>query len=225
MTGKKEPGTTWHHTDVILRSDIFQRACEQEIDISDLCNRALADRMGIDYRQQHLEEAAIPEPVIIVRNNQSSVSPEHSPHLRSSILPPVINADDPSAATKVKQAKRQPVKKPAGEIPVPALPPQKERIVAAPVKGPVSGGRKQSKRKPNQEAVKQFFSSKISREDGDEVHVSKDEVYEMVIRWCHDHRVTPVPDRRSVTLILKNQFAVPEKMVEGIPCWTGIRLK
>ena len=36
MTGKKEPGTTWHHTDVILRSDIFQRACEQEIDISDL---------------------------------------------------------------------------------------------------------------------------------------------------------------------------------------------
>ena len=42
MTGKKETGATWHHTTVVLQSDIYQQALVQGNDISDACNRALA---------------------------------------------------------------------------------------------------------------------------------------------------------------------------------------
>ena len=52
----------------MIRADIFEQAREQKIDISDACNRALAERLGIDYRQQKIPEGTVAEPVIIAPN-------------------------------------------------------------------------------------------------------------------------------------------------------------
>ena len=68
MAGKKEPGAGWRQTPVLVRADIFSQAHEQGIDISDTCNRALADLLGIDYRQQQLDNVPVPPPVIIAKD-------------------------------------------------------------------------------------------------------------------------------------------------------------
>jgi hypothetical protein len=82
-----------------------------------------------------------------------------------------------------------------------------------------------SKKKTKGDALKTFFSSTIIRTDETEEGVRKDELYELFARFCREHRITPVPERKTVTVALKNQFALTEKMVDGTPCWTGIRLK
>ena len=224
MTGKTGPASTWHHTDVILRSDIFHMAQEQGIDIGDVCNRALADRIGIDYRQKHSGGADIAKPVIIVRNDRSALPIVCAPLVPQPAVHAVINADDPSAVTKVKQAKRLPVKKPVIEISVPA--PPDENVAPESITTPLARERKSTgKKKTQQGAVKQFLSAKISREDAENLKVSKDDLYGIFNRWCHDHRISPVPDQRSLTKALKNQFAIPDKMVDGVSSWIGIRLK
>ena len=55
--------------------------------------------------------------------------------------------------------------------------------------------------------------------------MGKDELYEIFVRFCRDHRITPVPEKKAVTVALKNQFALTEKPVGGKSCWTGVRLK
>jgi len=73
--------------------------------------------------------------------------------------------------------------------------------------------------------MKTFFSQKIARTEDTGAAVSKDELYELFSRFCREHRITPVPERKTVTVALKNQFALTEMNVDGTPCWTGIRLK
>jgi hypothetical protein len=234
MTGKKETGATWHHTTVVLRSDIYRRALEKGIDISDACNRALAGLTGSNYHRQQLEEVPAPPPVIIAKNGASPHASVEIKKALSQKLHPVINADDPAAPARVVQAKAGPEKQ-APEAhsaplpaPVPVLP--EEKPVTAPAetakKAVVKKGRDTPvKKKPRGDALKPFFSSKITRTDDAEAAISKDEVYELFARFCRDHRITPVPERKAVTVALKNQFALTEKLVDGTPSWTGIRLK
>ena len=105
MTGKKESGATWHHTTVVLRSDIYRQALEQGIDISDACNRALASLTGSEYHRQQMEEIPAPPPVIIAKDGSSPHAPGETEKAPSQKLHPVINADDPAAPAKVVQAK------------------------------------------------------------------------------------------------------------------------
>jgi hypothetical protein len=233
MTGKKETGPTWQHTTVVLRSDIYRQALERGIDISDACNRALATLTGSGYDRQQLEEIPAPPPVIIAKNGSSPHTSEEPKKGTSPKLHPVINADDPAALAKVVQAKT-PVKKAPEELPtplpVPAPATPKEKPVAAPLattkKAAAPKGRDApAKKRTKGDALKTFFSSKIARTDDAEAPVSKDELYELFARFCRDHRITPVPERKTVTVALKNQFALTEKLVDGTPCWTGIRLK
>jgi hypothetical protein len=230
MTEKNESAATWHHTTVILRGDIYRMAHDQGIDISDVCNRALADKMGIDYRQKQLEEPAVPASVIIAREGASARGPAAPPASPLKGLQPVINADDPGARTKVKQAKKQIMTEARQETPVPAQPREEKTVAAPPAqvpkKEPVTREEKKpAGKKPKREGLKIFFSSRLSRQDDKDATLSKDELYETFARWCRDHRILPVPDRRTVTVALKNQFALREKVIDGIPSWTGIRLK
>jgi hypothetical protein len=227
MTGKKETGTTWHHTTVVLRSDIYRQALALGIDISDACNRALAGLTGSEYNQQR-EEVPAPPPVIIAKDGAS-------PHIHGEIkrtpeqkLHPVINADDPAAPATVVQAKT-PVKKAPSEPPM-SVPAPKEKPApdsAAPVK-PAAVRKDQdtpARKRAKGDALKKFFSVKIARTDDAGDTMGKDELYDLFVRFCHDHRVTPVPERKTVTVALKNQFALTEKIVNGTACWTGIRIK
>lgn len=234
MTGKKATGAPWHHTTVVLQSDIYRQALVQGIDISDVCNRALAGLTGSEYHRQQLEEVLPPPPVIIAKNGASPHAPGETKKAPAQKLHPVINADDPAAPARVEQAKTRPVKKapaePSAPVPVPVPANPEEKPVAAPdattKKAAIKKGRDTPPRKRSKgDALKIFFSSKIARTDDTETSISKDEFYELFARFCRDHRITPVPERKTVTVALKNQFALTEKMVDGTPCWTGIRLK
>ena len=234
MTGKKETGATWHRTTVVLREDIYRQALEQKIDISDACNRALASLTGSEYHRQQREEVTPPPPVIIARVGSSPHAPgepRKSPYQK---LHPVINADDPAAPARVVQAKAQPLKKFPAEhpilVPAPAPVSPEEKPVSTPAatikkaavkKGPAASSKKRTKG----DALKTFFSSKIARTDDAGDRVGKDDLFEIFTRFCRDYRITPVPEKKAVTVALKNQFALTEKLVDGTPCWTGIRLK
>jgi hypothetical protein len=230
MTEKNESAAAWHPTAVILRADIYRMAHDRGIDISDVCNRALADRMGMDYRQKLLEEPVVPASVIVARDGASPGGPPAAPASPAKDLQPVINADDPGARTKVKHAKRQIMTGARQETPVPAQPREEKTMAPPPAvvpkKEPVTREEKTpAGKKPKREGLKIFFSTKLTRQDDQDATISKDELYETFSRWCRDHRILPVPDRRSVTVALKNQFALRETVVGGVPSWAGIRLK
>jgi hypothetical protein len=236
MTGKKESGATWHPTTVVLREDIYRQALLQKIDISDACNRTLARLTGSEYHRHPREEVPAPQPVIIARVGSSTRAPGELKKSPSQKLHPVINADDPAAPARVVQAEKQKVKKvpaePPAPVPVPSPAPVSpdEKPVGAPAAGTINAAVKKdhsasSKKRSKGDALKTFFSSKITRTDDTGDNVGKDDLYEIFIRFCRDHRITPVPERRAVTVALKNQFALTEKLVDGTPCWTGIRLK
>ena len=228
MTGKKEAGVTWRQTPVLVRADILKEAHEQGIDISDVCNRALADKLGIDYRQQQIDDMPLPAPVIIAQN--STPADAKRTFLKGqSIRLPVINADDPAAMAKVIKAQQTGVKT-APEVSVPvSTRPDEKNIVIPPAETPVTQSQKGKKgaqgKKGKGDALKKFVAQKVTREDGDDALITKDDLYQLFTRWCNDHRIMPVPDRKVVTVTLKNQYAFKEKMVDGIPCWGSVRLK
>lgn len=230
MAGKKEPGAGWRQTPVLIRADIFLRACEQGIDISDVCNQALADLLGIDYRQQKLGAVPVPPPVIVAKDGGLPVpsgTPSTSP---ASHLPPVINADDPKAAGTITRNRKHPVKKPAPEVPAPKAPLPEEKIPPAPAKTPdTAPARKSPKTSPKKtgksDMLKKFISAKIIREDADNSIIGKDEFYQVFSRWCREQKLSPVPEPKAVTVALKNHFAFRENVVDGQPCWVNVRVK
>ena len=112
MAAKKEPGVSWRHTTVLVRADIFESAREQGLDISDTCNQALADLLGIDYRQQRLDDVPIPPPVIIAKDGGLPAPALPAPASHPTPRPPVINADDPTAAGAIARGRKLGVKKP-----------------------------------------------------------------------------------------------------------------
>jgi hypothetical protein len=227
MTGKKETGATWHHTTVVLRSDIYRQAIDKGIDISDACNRVLAEATGIDYRQQQLEAVQTAAPVIIARDGSLPPKPVDQKDLPSPALHPVINADDPAAPLKVVKTKK-PAKRPVPATLVPTA--GEEKPAAPPDQLPKKPPAQKERKKPHKkglkgDAIRTFFTAKIARTDEAGEGVAKDELYERFARFCRDHRITPVPERKNVTIALKNRFALTEEMHNGIPHWAGIRLK
>jgi hypothetical protein len=232
MTGNKGTDAPWHHITIVLQPDIYRQAVGKGIDINDACNRALADLTGIDYHRQNPAEVPAPPPVIIARNGSSLPVPAAPEKSAIPKLHPVINADDPAAPANVVLAKVRPVKKspaePQAPAPAPVPMPEKTPIVPAAAAARSAGTKNrktESGKKTPGGALKAFFSSKIARTDETDAGISKDELYELFARFCRDHRITQVPERRTVTIALKNQFALTEKPVNGTACWTGIRLK
>jgi hypothetical protein len=223
MAGKKERSTLWRQTTVVIRADILEQAHLQKIDISEACNQALAEKLGIDYRQQKIPEGIIPGPVIIASDGKP-VLPDHDPSKPGAMgVPAIINADDPQAAKtlKVRHILKE---KPARDIPAPA--PEKEALQhRIPPTVAEKANNPSPLRKKKVDAAKKFFTSMILREDTDTALIAKDDLYYTFERWCRDHRILPVPDRKSFSVTLKNQFAVKEKMVNGTPVWTGVRVK
>jgi hypothetical protein len=231
MAGKKELSAQWRQTPVVIRADILEQAHLQKINISEACNRALAERLGIDFRQQKIPEGAVTEPVIIAPNEAPAL-PGHIPAKPGApSATAIINADDPLAAKTIK-SKNLPKEKPARDVPtaapvpVPAPAPEKE-VIPLHARSLSKGKGKTAvpQRKKKDDAAKKFFTSMILREDTDTARVPKDDLYYTFERWCRNNRILPVPDKKSFSVTLKNQFAVKEKMVNGNPTWVGVRVK
>jgi hypothetical protein len=213
---------------VLVRADIFTKAHEQGIDISDTCNRALADLLGVDYRQQQLDAVPVPPPVIIAKDGGVPQGVSSSPHKPPQ--PPVINADDPKTPGAIAKSKKQPVRKPAPLPPAPEAPAPEKRAAKAPVKAPAAAPPgKPPKATPKKAAkgdvMKKFLAEMIVREDADNATIAKEELFQIFSRWCREQKISPVPDAKAVAVTLKTRFAFREKNACGKPCWTGLRFR
>ncbi|PKL64644.1 MAG: hypothetical protein CVV32_08225 [Methanomicrobiales archaeon HGW-Methanomicrobiales-3] len=226
MAAKKEPGRAWRTTSVLVRADIFAQAQERGIDISDTCNQALADLLGVDYRQQQLDSVPVPPPVIIAKDGGVQDSVARAP--QTSPRPPVINADDPKAAGTIATTRRQPAKKTAAPppqeppAPAPEKRPAEATKAAAPAPAP-KGKRTAPKKAEKGDPIKKFIAAMIVREDDSSAVIAKEELYQIFSRWCREQKVSMVPDQKAVTVALKTRFAFTEKNAGGKPCWTNVR--
>jgi hypothetical protein len=230
MSEKKDPGGQWRQTSVVIRADIFLKAGEMGLDISNECNQALAHLVGIDYQQQQINDRPIPDYTIHSSGTPPKGDERTTPKPQAPVLHPVINADDPTAIAKVMKTKRQPAVKPVPEIPVAdEFPPPGTNIpLQAPVHGLSPAGKGKagaSEKKRKDDALKKFVATKITRVDADDAVITKDDMYQAFTRWCRDHRCAAVPERKAFATLLKNKFAITEKTVNGTPCWVNVHLR
>lgn len=230
MTGKKETDISWRHTSVVVRADIFLKAHEQGIDISNVCNKALADLLGVDYRPLHLDNMPAARPVIIAQNAPQAKGKDHATEIHPAGHSPVINADDPAASATVRSAKQQPkTRPPRKETDQVTAPPEKKEVtVQSPAADAVPAG---NAKKPavgkvhKDDGLKRFVSTKITRSDAGDAVISKDDMYLAFTRFCREHNIAKIPDRKSFTIALKNKFAFFDKTITGTPSWVNVRLK
>jgi len=230
MAGKKESTELWRQTVVLIRSDIFEQAQKEGIDISAECNRVLAERTGIDYLKEKMPEEKPAGPVIVADAPERAKVPSVAP-AEAKLKTDIINADDPGAPRVVRSRRShlaKPVQTPASETSKPAK--GSEEIKSPPVpaissdlpkKGPKKGKAAQKRGDP----VKSFFSAMLSRDDSADAVITRDMLYAAFSGWCHDNRISPVPDKRTFAVSLKNRCAVQEKNTGGSSSWTGIRFK
>lgn len=236
MTTQKEKGVQWRHTSVLIRADIFARANEEGLNFSNECNRALADRLDIDYDQQQLPEET-PVPPVIIASDKKIHPPSPSESGVKSLVRPVMNADDPMTPVQVLEAKKEhlkrlPKKEPEKIHDVPDTsrerklpPPSKEKGV---IRSQKENAKKAGAKKTKDRAIKRFIDDKLLRTDSGEGGtdiMGKDEMYQLFVRWCRLHSILPIPDRRTFGVALKNRFVIRDAMVDGIPYWVNVKLR
>jgi hypothetical protein len=223
MGAGKSAGTGWQQTPVLIRSDIIAAAEREALDIGEECNRALAKRLGIEYRALPKTGPAEMTRVIIAPDAVSSGQAARAPAAL-----PVINAEDPTVPGKVLKEKKE---KKAPAVTKPQAPPQ-EPAMPHPVAPAPSAARedalpKINKKGKKEDPIKRFVSTRIVREteESPDAIIAKDELYQRFERWCRDHSYATIPERRVFTVALKNKYALAERTVGGVPSWTSIRIK
>jgi hypothetical protein len=227
MAGRKEPQISWRHTTVLVRADIFEGAREQGLDISDTCNRALADILGIDYRQQRLDDVPVPSPVIVAKDGGLPLPVQPALTSRTALRQPVINADDPAAVGKIAYGRKQGVKKAVPEV-SPAPEKAEEQVPEPPARKPDARPASKPQKTPSKktekgDGLKKFITTKILRTDAEDAVIPKEDLYQIFSRWCREHKISPVPEVKTVNVALKTRFALKEKIIGGTPCWVNLR--
>jgi hypothetical protein len=216
MGADKTVGSGWQNVRVTLRSDIVAAAQKEKIDVSSECNKALAQRLGIEYPKPR--QASVGSKVIVAPDNV----PLKGSVQKAAALP-VINAEDPTVPGKVIREKKE------RKIPEVAKPPKDEHlhtvnpsVLSAPA-GPASKPKKKGKK---EEAIKRFVSTRIVREaeESTDAIIAKDELYQRFERWCRDQSYAIIPEHRVFSVTLKNKFAFTERIVGGTPSWVSIRV-
>jgi hypothetical protein len=213
-----------------VRADILEKATKQGADISGICNRALATAVGVDYNQREKDRVTDRKPVIIAKESAAVVLPPVIPLPLPAPKPdghlhPVINADDPSAVTSVKRTLRIPTVPPvAAPSPVQE---HKTPVPSAPSEKPAKpkSGKSTPKKRGTSPDLKKFVSETILREEAENASITKEALYQAFARWCRERRIATAPDRKTLTVALKNQFALNENVVDGEPSWVNVRLK
>jgi len=230
MTGKKETDISWRHTSVVVRADIFSKAHGQGIDISNVCNMALADLLGVDYHPQHLDNVPVTRPVIIAQNAPATEGKVHAQGTHPAGHSPVINADDPAASLIVRTTKQQPKTRSAPKETEPVtVPPERKEVAPLSTSAPAAPAGKTKKpaagKAQKDNGLKKFVSSKIVRSDTGDAMISKDDMYQAFTRFCREHKIAQIPDQKDFSIALKNKFAFFDKTISGNPSWVNVRLK
>ncbi len=230
MTGKKGDLSPGNLSGIAIRQDILRQALVSGLDIAEICNRALASATGIPYDPRGPEPDELPAPVIVAKDGAAAKAPGAALPSSSDGIHPVINADDPRAASAVKQvprpAKRNVPTALPGRAPVPEkIPASPPPTASAPLKKEKIPARKKPAKAGKGQALKQFIAEATIRGETEDDQVTKEALYQAFARWCREHRITPVPEKKAVTIALKNQFAIKEKTLDGEPAWINIRLR
>jgi len=214
----KSSGQSWEQVHLLIRSDIFNAAKKEQLDLSAECNKALAQRLGIKYQIPKPHPSSPPSKVI--------VAPDGSPApARVISVTPVINAEDPTVAEKVlkerkeRTAVKEPVKLPDDNIK------RQNNTSNAIANAQTSLAPKKKGKKTDY--IQKFVRARISREpeEGPDAIIAKDELYQLFERWCRDQDYSAVPDRRVFSVALKNKYAFAERIIGGNPSWVGIKVK
>lgn len=232
MTGTTGKGGGWCRTTVAIRDDILAAARSADLDIQDLCNRALADAAGIRYSPVPKKCEMSAGAVIVASTDHPHAGAKEPDVAAGETVHPVINADDPRAWSVIKELPRpKPVQKPAtlpGRVSITEQSPECNLPVTAiqgvkprPEREKKAPGKKAAKH-PARSSIRQFVAEHIVRDDGEGCHISKEALYSALAHWCRERRMV-APDRRTVTVTLKNQFAMTEAAVNGEPSWTNAR--
>jgi len=231
MTAKNGVGKRWCQTTVAIREDILSATQSAGLDIQDLCNRALAGAAGIPYLPEPRKNQPPSTPVIIADPGVPKADTTELHGKTKDGLHPVINADDPRARSAVKLLPKpktgalpvslpgrvSPPEKPVPVPPAPARVPQPEK--------PKKAVAEKAGKRPKVSSIGKFVAERIARDDAEESHISKDALYAAFTQWCRERRITPVPDRRTLTVTLKNQFAMTETTIAGEPSWISARIR
>lgn len=236
MTAQRTGSAQWRQTTVLIRTDIFERAQEEAIDISSTCNRALADQLGIDYRQQKIPVEQPVRPVIIAKEPAARTAGTGDGG-QERRLRPVLNAEDPATPVHLLKMKKDPV---PGARSVPATvreegkkaePQEPGSVPPAPVLNrqvPESGGKRSPQKKGKDDLIRQFLSRKILRTEageGEAPRIAKDEMYQLFRRYCRAKPGGVVPEKRAFSIALKNRFVMEESTADGIQYWNNVKLR
>jgi len=239
MTSQHSGDTKWRQTTVVIRSDIYASAQERKLDISDECNRMLADKLGIDYSQQTIPE--VRESPVIIAKEQATAGTGSGGSGKQ--IHPVMNAEDPATPTRLLKLKREPVhrRKPEpaqvtaeGGITAPSAGLPAKVKAALPPSGREQPGGRASKGSPQkkgrEDLIRKFLADHVQRTDtgdGENARIVKDDLYQLFSRWwkAHAAKGAGVPDRRTFSVALKNRFAIEESTKGGVQYWESVRLR
>lgn len=231
MKAKNGGEGRWCPVTVAIKEEILTAAQSAGIDIQDLCNRALAGAAGIPYIPEPREKKPESAPVIIADPGALPSGKSDQQGNAGESLHPVINADDPKARTAVKLLPKQKAGTPPAALPGRVSPPEKPLpapsvpVLAPQPEKPKKAAAGKTGKRQKISPIGKFVAERITRDDSEECHISKDALYAAFTQWCRERRITPVPDRRTVTVTLKNQFAMTESTIAGEPSWIHARIR
>lgn len=240
MTSQQTGSVRWRQATVLIRSDIFDAARSRGIDLSSECNRALAEKTGIDFSQQKIP-VMIENPVIIAKEGTAGMKGSGD-GTRGKQLHPVLNAEDPSARAHLLKMKKEPVARlKPGTVPVPeGIPEESVRIPQGSAESPApsvpgyhAAGKKPEpkvRKKGKDDLIRRFVTSQILRtEPGGKTpdRIPKEDLYPLFVRWCKGNagKGGTVADKRTFTVALKNRFAMEECVEDGVRYWENVKLR
>ena len=237
MTAQRAGEAQWKATTVLIRTDIYSRALDEGIDISSECNKALADRLGIDYRQQKIPVEAAVKPVIVAKEPPARAA-GHRDSGGAGPLRPVLNAEDPATPVRLQKMQREPPARKAPAAPVvreeakvedTAEAKVSERREPAPARHhPAKEMRKTSQKKGKDDKIREFLAKKIERTEpsgGTSDRIAKDEMYQLFLRHARAKAGEGVMDKKAFMIALKNRFVLEEVTVDGVSYWNNVKLK
>lgn len=223
MKQADSPEDAWKQVPVLIRMDIYTRATEEGVNISDTCNQALAQMLRIRYRK--------PEPADVPRQHATRLrEPEKNEEKKEAAahrklpLMPVMDAEEYLRTGKIEIPKRIPAGRPE-KVPEPEAPaPETPHL---PPDHPLP---KKTRRGHSGEygTVKKFYEARIElvpEDSGTDARIPKDRMYQEFLKWSVANSLDPIPDKKQFADLLKKRFSLSDLTVKGHHYWANVRIR
>lgn len=223
MKQADSPVDAWKQVPVLIRMDIYTRATEKGVNISDACNQALAQVLQIRYKKP--EPGDVPSRhTRIAHEPEMKAEKKGNPARPRLPLMPVMDAEEYLRTGKIEIPKR-----------IHAAVPKETQEEHAPEPGtshlpPSHPLPKKTKRGQSGEysTVKKFYESRIElipEDSGTDARITKDHLYQEFLKWCVGNSLEPIPDKKQFADILKKRFSIRDLTVKGHHYWANVHIK